>query len=70
MGIIRESCDPEMKFPSSWYFGSDLPLNADILVDDFTKHVLIKRKNPHQPDAFLVDIIKFDDFLKGRTLKG
>jgi len=43
MGIIRESCDPGMKFPSSWFFGSDLPVNANILLDDITEHIIIRQ---------------------------
>ncbi len=34
MGIIRESDDPEGKYPSSRFYSSDVPVNANILLDD------------------------------------
>ena len=34
MGILRESCDPYNKLPSSLLFGSDFPLSSGILLND------------------------------------
>ena len=43
MGTLRESCDPDMKFPSSIFFGSDCSLEPSILLDDITQMVIIRR---------------------------
>jgi len=42
MGILRESCDPNMQFPSSLLFGSDIPLKTGILLDDFCQKVIVR----------------------------
>jgi hypothetical protein len=56
MGEIRESSDPEMKCPSSWFGFGDLPIRSDILIDDIVETVLIK--NPVSE----VDVYKFNEF--------
>ena len=42
MGTIRESCDPDMKFPSSLFFGSDIPQDSGIMLDDFCQTVIVR----------------------------
>jgi len=60
MGTIRESDDPEMRFPSSLFGFGDLPEKADILLDDICQKVLIKRKEP-EPVGTIVDIYTYDE---------
>ncbi len=43
MGTIRESSDPDMKFPSSLFFGSDFPLESGVLLDDICETVIIRK---------------------------
>jgi len=42
MGELRESNDPEMILPSSWFGFADWPKDADILLDDICETVLTK----------------------------
>ena len=42
MGTIKESIDPDMKFPSSYFFGSDIPQQTGILLDDICETIIVR----------------------------
>jgi len=50
MGILRKSCDPYNKLPSSLLFGSDFPLNSGILLDDMVQMVVVRKKSKFGKD--------------------
>jgi len=43
MGTLHKSVDPDMKFPSSLLFGSDLPVESDTLLNDICTTVIVRR---------------------------
>ena len=45
MGTLRESVDPNVPLPGSKFFGSDLPIGSDILLDDIYETVIVKNTN-------------------------
>lgn len=42
MGKLRESNDPEMQFPSSWFGFVDWPIDGMLLIDDISETILTK----------------------------
>jgi len=63
MGTIRESCDPEMQFPSSLFFGSDFPPKPGVLVDDLCEKVIV-----HNPNH-TVSHFDYDEWVGGECIK-
>jgi len=57
VGTIRKSVDPDMKFSSSLFFGSDLPIGSDILLDDICEYVIVKR-------GLVIDHFTYDEWYK------
>jgi len=64
MHKIRESCDPNFEYPSSLFFGSDLPENSVMLFDDITEHVFIRRSKMDYIGQ-MVDIFTYDEYTRG-----
>ena len=58
MGTIKESCDPEMKFPSSLFFGSDFPYDTGILLDDTTQKVVVRNGD-------IITHVSYDEWIGG-----
>ncbi len=70
MGVIRKSVDPDMKFPSSLFVGSDIPDKPGILLDDICQIVIVRRPSKSSYGGEVVDHYYYDEWkskINGRT---